>query len=445
MATSARIACAAIGFRVLSATLLVTALLAEATAAQDSSALDAEIAAIDTQIEAVDATIASYEGGLIRALAETRREALLLLRVMVKSRQHAGAGGAKVEVVLPAVVPDPERAEELLAEMAAQQQRIDAAEQEAGSAGGLIQALALSRVETEKLTLAQLQMAYVQARYGIAFPIVHDAAARPVAAKAGDVPEGPKAEADAAPSRDAATPPWADPDHPGIDYGLALFEQAHERGHKISGWWSISEELSAIDDSPWVLATNYSAYEPSIFGDITALVAQCREGETSIVFLPGDFLLGHFDRDSFDVAYRIDKAPAQSDRWSELISNKGAGLFGPRAETFLRKIYGAETFFIRLTGTSRRHDAKFDLAGVQNAIDSVASACGWSTLALSLDDYRTIQTLLNANGFDAGPAGGIWGAASRNALRSFQEQNGLRATGVPDRATLDLLGGEASD
>lgn len=144
---------------------MISTCLAGNAIAQESSALDAEIAAIESQISEVDATISRYDGGLIRILAESRREALLLLRTVVETRQEAEAAGATIEVTVPAVEPDPERAEQLLGEMAAQQLRVEAAEREAASAGGLIQAVALSRVETEKLSLAQLQMAYLQARY----------------------------------------------------------------------------------------------------------------------------------------------------------------------------------------------------------------------------------------------------------------------------------------
>ena len=239
---------------------------------------------------------------------------------------------------------------------------------------------------------------------------------------------------------DAALP-WADPDHPDIDYSLAPFEQAHNEGDQISGWWVINEEPAAIDDSPIVIAINYSAYDARSFGGTTALIAQCREGETSIVFVQDDYLMSAIRRNSFDITYRIDSAPAQSTRWNELTSNRGAGLFGSGSEGFLRDLYNAEDFFIRLTdGNGQRHDAEFDLAGIQDAIEAVAGACGWSTLDLSRDDYRAIQTLLNAGGFDAGTPDGVWGNGSRNAMRAFQEQNGLSATGAPDRATLEALG-----
>lgn len=426
----------------LTAALLISTCLAGSAAAQDNSLLEAEITAINSQIAEVEGTIATYEGGLIRALAETRRETLLLLRTVVESRQQAEAGGATIEVTVPAVEPDPARAEQLLGEMAAQQQRVDAAEREAATAGGLIQALALSRVETEKLTLAQLQMAYLQARYGIAFPM-----SLPVTSTSVPIKKTPTdvttTEVDALAG---ASLPWADPDYPEIAYSLAPFEQAHNEGDQISGWWVIEQERAAIDDSPRVLAINYSAYDANSYGGLTALLAQCREGASSIVFVQDDYLISTIRRNSFVINYRIDDDPAKSTRWNELTSNKGSGVFGSDAETFFRKLYNAETFFIRLTdGNGQRHDAQFDLAGVQKAIDAVAAACGWSTLDLSQDDYRAIQTMLNAGGFDSGTPDGIWGAGSRTAMRAFQEQNDLQATGAPDRATLEALGAPQSE
>lgn len=100
--------------RTLTASLLISTCLTAGAVAQESSPLDAEIAAIDSQLSEVDATISRYDGGLIRMLAESRREALLLLRTVVEARQAAEAAGAMIEVTVPAVEPDPERAEQLL-------------------------------------------------------------------------------------------------------------------------------------------------------------------------------------------------------------------------------------------------------------------------------------------------------------------------------------------
>jgi len=425
--------------RLIAFSLMLTSSMATASWPEEGPSLDAEIDAIDSQITEVEETIARYDGGLILALAQSRREALLLLRAVVESREQAEAGGAAIEVTVPAVEPDPERAEQLLGEIAAQQQRVEAAEREAASAGGLIQALALSRVETEKLTLAQLQMAYLQARYGIAFPMAPEVTTS-------EAPSAVSSATDVTPEEDdptGAALPWADPDHPNIDYSLAPFEQAHNEGDRIAGWWVINEERAAIDDSPRVVAINYSAYDANSYTGFTALLAQCREGETSIVFVQDDFLISGMRRNSFDITYRIDSAPAQSTRWNELTTNKGAGLFGSGSEAFLRDLYDADDFFIRLTdGDGQRHDAEFDLAGIQTAVEAVAGACGWSTIDLSRDDYRAIQTLLNAGGFDAGTPDGIWGSRSRSAMRAFQEENGLPPTGAPDRTTLEALGAQ---
>jgi hypothetical protein len=113
-------------------------------------------------------------------------KALLLARTLIENRINAEAGGATVEVTVPAVQPDEARAAQILGEMAAVQQRIEEAEREAAAGGGLIQALALSRAETERLTLAQLQMGYLQAKYGIAFPVMfaQPSASAPTAAPA---------------------------------------------------------------------------------------------------------------------------------------------------------------------------------------------------------------------------------------------------------------------
>ena len=402
--------------------------------AQDAS-LSTELADIERQLTEIEAQAARYEGGLILTLLDARREALLLAKTLVENRINAEAGAATVAVTVPAVQPDEARAAQILGEMAAVQQRIEEAEREAASGGGLIQALALSRAETEKLTLAQLQMGYLQAKYGIAFPVMvpQPATSAPAAA--------PAAETATTTEGTAQTVAWADSRFPAIDYTLAPFEQANRDGHRISGWWTIEASRAAVDDSPQIIALNHSQFQPNNFMGQTALVARCIEGETALVFVQDDFLMNDFQRNSFEMTLRIDDQPSQQTRWNSLTTNKGAGLFGRDAETFIRLIYDAERLFLRLVESNgQQHDAQFDLAGSQDAIEAVAGACGWTTLSLSTDDYRAIQTLLNAGGFDVGTPDGQWGPASQTAMRAYQASVGLPETGAPDRATLERLG-----
>lgn len=86
--------------------------------AQDTS-LSTELADIERQLTEIDAQAARYDGGLILTLIEARREALLLARTLIENRINAEAGGATVEVTLPAVQPDEARAAQILGEMAA--------------------------------------------------------------------------------------------------------------------------------------------------------------------------------------------------------------------------------------------------------------------------------------------------------------------------------------
>ena len=46
---------------------------------------------------------------------------------------------------------------------------------------------------------------------------------------------------------------------------------------------------------------NYSAYDARSFGGLTALLAQCREGVTSVVFVQDHFYISAMRRDSFDI------------------------------------------------------------------------------------------------------------------------------------------------
>lgn len=425
----------------IATSLCMLSLSGNATLAQESDQLEAERQSLQSQIDEAEGVINAYDGGMIRSLAVARREALLTARTLLENRLNAEAGGGTVEVIIPAANPDPERAQELLGEMAAAQERIDAAKKEAEGAGGLIQALAISRVETEKLTLAQLQMAYLQAKYGIAFPVIPPTTDQGAGSSASNGNDSSAGEETANADLGGTNLPWADPNYPDVNYELSPFEVAHSEGQEISGWWTIERTSAAIDDSPKVVAINYSAYDDRSYSGVTALIAQCREGETSVVFIQDDYLISGLRRSTLDIAYRIDDKEARSTRWSELTSNKGAGLFGAGSEDFLRELYDAKQFFVRLTeGNGETHDAAFDLSGIENAVEAVATACGWTTLSLTRDDYRAIQTLLNAAGFDTGTPDGVWGPGSKRALRAYQEQAGLPPSGAPDRATLESLG-----
>jgi peptidoglycan hydrolase-like protein with peptidoglycan-binding domain len=62
--------------------------------------------------------------------------------------------------------------------------------------------------------------------------------------------------------------------------------------------------------------------------------------------------------------------------------------------------------------------------------------------ALNLDQRKVseLQKALNEKGFAVGAENGIIGPSTIGAIRSFQSQEGLTATGQPDQQTLNALG-----
>jgi len=62
-----------------------------------------------------------------------------------------------------------------------------------------------------------------------------------------------------------------------------------------------------------------------------------------------------------------------------------------------------------------------------------------AAMQLNRKQIREMQNLLNQNGYNTGQADGIIGNQTRNALRQYQQSQGLTATGQPNRETLRSL------
>jgi putative peptidoglycan binding protein len=64
-----------------------------------------------------------------------------------------------------------------------------------------------------------------------------------------------------------------------------------------------------------------------------------------------------------------------------------------------------------------------------------------STSSRSSDNnVRRAQEALNAKGYSVGAVDGRWGPNTESAVRSFQEKNGIAASGTLDSATMSALG-----
>lgn len=64
--------------------------------------------------------------------------------------------------------------------------------------------------------------------------------------------------------------------------------------------------------------------------------------------------------------------------------------------------------------------------------------------AISKDIIKQVQQKLNQQGFDAGKVDGNWGMQTQQALKNFQQKQGLQASGKLDQQTMSALGVQMS-
>ena len=476
------------------ALVLLLAIAMDAALAAEDAAIKSEILALERQIAQIDVHVAGQPAPEIAAAAAGRKEVLLLSKSLLENQLLAAAGGARQTLVVPVQPADPERATQLFREIAATQARIAAFDEEPDPVPEGTEALSVQqRMETEKMTLARLQLAYLQAQYGLPWvssPLAHRAAASPpvgVPAPAAAPDESPAVLTTVAspPVNVPATPPpptiptaralttlpesasaaspsavststtpaapdalvilpapaWGDRRYPQIDYHAPWFALAHQEDDEIAGWWSIQHGSSALDGRAQALATNHSQQIAGTTQHGPVFSARCWNQETAVIVLQDGDRVPSGKPAAIRVEYRLDEGPVRSTRWDALEANQGAGVFGPEAIALLRQVYQADVLVVRLVDVrGPLGEATFDLLGATQAIDAVADACGWLPFTLTSADYREIQTLLAATGYSPGPADGQWGPASRRAMKRFQEAAGREATGEPDNASLRTLG-----
>ena len=409
------------------------AIAASVATAQDISELQRDLRVVTGEIAAAERIVTSREPENVREIARMRLEVMRLSKALLEHRINVIRTGQESAIVPQAVQPDPSAASEIERALLEAESRSAQATRDSDLETGYLREATLARAETEKLTAAQLRLAYYQAAYGFYIPASFD-------------------DADAAWTSAAATAPvtyaWSDRRYPQIDYSHPLFQRAYQEGAQIAGWWTMAATGTNV------FASNLSYYsaarDPSRLD--AQLHVQCFDGVTSVAFVLSGHLSGNLGsaaaRNSYAVNYSIDGGPRVNDAWSPAVAGQGASLEGAPAEQLIDRLGRARTFQIELFDAGRtRHEATFDLAGVEDVAFEVERTCVASQPPrptplppLTRDDYRKIQQTLNVAGYSAGIEDGIWGTKSNSALRNYQSSAGLPSTGSPDRETLLLLG-----
>lgn len=394
------------------------------------SDLQDELSAAAGGIETVKLSIATEDEPAVRQLMERRLVTLQLTQDILRNRILV-LEGEEVEVLqVPVVEPDMVRVAEINSEIVAMEAEINEAEVSLASADGVNQAIIAARLESQKLALAELRLAYIGARYGMIAGLTSN--------DLGDVAIVAEAQPSEVVTSDVTQPVWADRRYPNIDYSNPLFQQAYNSGQSVSGWWVIYEGGNRS-----LTAQNVSNFSPSADSENRGMLLNiiCENDETSVALL---MLGGYFSNrrsGQIDVGYQVDNGVLRNDLWSLARDGEVVELEGEQALGLIDEMASARSLSVLVpSSVGGRQNVNFDLAGYNEVAVRARELCSQQVLALNRSDYRLIQTLLNIAGFKAGQADGIWGQNSRRAMADYQRAAGITESGRPDLATLKLLG-----
>lgn len=147
-------------------------------------------------------------------------------------------------------------------------------------------------------------------------------------------------------------------------------------GSGEAGGWYVTEEKSAIDDSPKVTAILAPLDGGGNVVTPTGLVVRCVENTTSVIISTENFAFGE---DYGRVTTRFDSGPAETTRWEISSNGRSFGLWeGAKAIPFLKKLRDANKLAVRVVA-NQQSDMTFDLTGGASVVDKIAAACNWST------------------------------------------------------------------
>ena len=162
--------------RTLGLALIVVALVGGAmfgliffSAPPSTLEIDADLAAVDAQISTSIKDSSRYQGGVLKSVVDMRTEVLRTTRAFLDMKRTALLRRVNLDYRIDgsAVQPDPDGDAALDRDIASANSDLAASKAEADRySGGLVQAMALARVATNELTLAQLNLAKLARRYG---------------------------------------------------------------------------------------------------------------------------------------------------------------------------------------------------------------------------------------------------------------------------------------
>src|SRR5919107_1461589 len=124
-------------------------------------------------------------------------------------------------------------------------------------------------------------------------------------------------------------------------------------------------------------------------------------------------------------------------------TSKGSGASSAPSSTQDRSGSAAGSSSGSATGSSgSASGSQMERAGRSGSASGQSSARGMS--GQSSENIKQVQEALKNKGHDPGPADGVMGPKTQQALRAFQKESGMQASGRLDDKTASALGVDAS-
>lgn len=419
-----------IRYWIASFSILIIASLSNAQTNRDL--LQGEYIKVGEEITSLRKQIDSTDEPAVNQLMGLRLEILLLTQAIIQNRILILEGDGVNTLTVTTSEPDLIQVGSILSDMAEVEEAIADAESSLANSVGIDSAIIKTRIESEKLALAQLRIAYIASRYGSTSSVDITA-----------VEERDKIFSDVGLNDNNELPIWADSRYPEIDYTQNLFRRAYESGATISGWWTFTEDR----ESNALVAQNLSAlFNDTEFSEQgTQLIISCMKNSYEVsVSWSGSPLRGFVSDNGSRVlegTYRIDGGVPVQEDWQTEVGGYSAILSQDSASAFIEDLSISRLLNVEfLDSRNRVVTTEFNLAGFEIVEDFINTTCVDSTVILSKADYKLVQVLLKIAGFNPGQPDGIWGRKSQRAIKNYQQTVDLPATGEVDRPTLRFLG-----
>ena len=140
--------------------------------------------------------------------------------------------------------------------------------------------------------------------------------------------------------------------------------------------WSVSTEKSALTGRTDVFMSIASENrEPNSIGTPEAgrLWIRCMDNTTALLIMHGIYV-----SDAHNVRYKLDDGPIQKKWMRTLRGGDGVGLFSGRASIpFIKSMFDKDKMVAVISGYSRNVELEFDISGLRDRIDELATSCEW--------------------------------------------------------------------